>query len=536
MPTIPFQTAQSMLPVRTHGGQVTAQETGMPQMGAGLEVLSNQLYVFQQQKEIAEANRQLSNAEADLDITWGSIEDEWKNNTHNWDESLPKKAQDDLERMKKVGDSITNEKARLQFQPMFARAQAAAQVELNSYQNKLQINQGVADLDRRTDSFQQLRAKTNNPIEKMGIDQLQLGQLQRDLESGFIDPTEYEKRKILWEQFTRSDDVVNEVFAMRNKYGDEKALAMLSDPNIHRELVNRSDERTVDGLHATLATSLTWKEHQEIEGRKQKSEAQESNYRSELVKFWSGEMNPNDTLGMIATGALDEEKGNQLLKDFRTRVDKEKTEKTDEKKKELEEISFLNYTQLLSEVKKVGATGNQQEINAMQERINEYFRKDEINDTHGKQLTDALYTAKDPKDPINNPLVKNKFQALDDLNNAGVFGEKGKPDSAIAFTKKQDEFTNWVRDHPEATSKEIEDRFANLIKDEKKGFWMKAVDLFMAARGLPTSEQGKAQSSPNVQKSNQPIDPEREKAIKFLKDNGKVVNEETIKMVIGKVK
>jgi hypothetical protein len=101
MPKIPFQSAQSMLPTRTYGGQVIAQDTGMPQMGEGLEVFARQLDAFQQQKEIAEANRQLSNAEADLAITWGGIEDEWKNNTHNWDESLTKKAQDDLERLKK---------------------------------------------------------------------------------------------------------------------------------------------------------------------------------------------------------------------------------------------------------------------------------------------------------------------------------------------------------------------------------------------------------------------------------------------------
>jgi hypothetical protein len=636
MPTIPFQTAQSMLPVNTRGGQVSQWDTGMPQYGGGMEVLAEQLNTFQQQKDTAEANRQLSNAETALATTWGGIKDKWENGIKNWDENLPKIAQDDLDNLKKVGDSITNEKARLAFQDTSARAQAGAQVELNGYQNKLQINQGIADSSARLDAFKQLRPKTNNPDEKKGIDQLVITQINRDKEGGILNPVQAQKLTEEYQQFARNDDVISEIYNMRNQYGDEATLAKLNNPNVHRELANMSSEATVDNLHATLAASINWKDHQIAEEKRLKAEAQDRNYRSELVKFYSGEMNPNETLSLMAMDKIKPEQGRQLLNDFQSKVKEEKTEKTAEQKKELEDISYLNYSQLLPKVRQAVSTGRKEDIDAMQNTITEEFRKNEISDTHAKQLTDALYSAGDPKDPINDPRVKDKLGTLEKLHTAGIFGEKGTREAAIAYSKKHDDMVDYIRSNPKATTKDIEDHFEGLIKDDKKGFWMKTVNFFLAAQGkLPLPSEQKAspptgtaqtpnyglrtdgtpkgkgflgelqrpdgrvsteisvgvsfngqqmdiptlvptlnqeeidyllktplkpemfktpigkvimqkaidhakkriseEKSPFAQEGEQKIDPEREKAIKFLKDNGKVVNEETIKMVIGKV-
>jgi hypothetical protein len=253
MPKIPFQPAQSMLPVRTQVGKVSFQDTGIPQLGQGLGVLADQLEKFQQLKDTAEANRQLSNAETALATTWGGIKDKWENGIKNWDESLPDQAKQDLDNLAKVGDSITNPRAKQQFQVTFAKLQAAAQIELNGHQNRLQIGQGIADSTTREDALRQLRAKVTTPAEKGAIDQLFEVQLGRDKESGFFkSPEELANRKIAWDQFKRNDDVVSYLDNMTKKNGPEATLKHLMDTDVHRDLVNRSDEATVNGYESQL--------------------------------------------------------------------------------------------------------------------------------------------------------------------------------------------------------------------------------------------------------------------------------------------
>jgi len=534
MPKIPFQPAQTGLPVRTSGGHVSQQDTGMPQLGSGFEVLANQLNSFQQQKDAAEATRQLSNAETALATTWGGIKDKWENGIQNWDENLPKVAQEDLDNLKKVGDSITNEKARLQFQTTLAHSLAGAQIEINGYQNKLQINQGVADSNQRIDTFQQLRSKTLNPDEKKGIDQIVIGQINRDKESGILNPIQAQDRIEKYQQFSKSDDVISTLDGMTYKYGAEATLNYLNDPKNRRALEEQSNTQTVGHYHEMLRATVAWEEDKKNKAKKQLGESQDANYRSQIVKFYTGEFNPNETLSLIASEQITPTQGKQLLDGFTSKVEKDKREKTDEQKKELGDISYLNYSQLLKKVKDVGSKGNAKDIDAMQNNINEYFRKDELSEGHAKQLTEALYTAKNTKDPTNDPRIKDKLSQWEKLHNAGVKvkGTTTKIDDAIEYTKKHDELIDWARAHPQATTKEIDDYFDVFLHGKKKEV---SKSILQRMFGGGEAAQPKPDIESKISALKQP-DPSREKAIKFLKDNGKVVNEDTIKMVIGKVK
>lgn len=300
MPTIPFQSAQAMLPVETRGGHVSQWDTGVPQFGEGLDVLARQLESFQQQKDAADVNRQLSNAETALATTWGATKDKWENSIKNWDESLPDQAKKDLEALGKVGDSITNEKARLAFQDTLARAMAGAQIELNGYQNKLQINQGIADSLVREDALGQLRSKTNNPDEKKGIDQLFFVHLERDKNSGFITPEEVAKRKIAWEQFARNDDVTSELDVMTKKYGAEATLKYLYDTDNHRALINRSNETTVNRYESQLREKYTLQKSEQAQAKE--------DYKNKVE---------NDIYHLMATGQVN----SQNLPEIRNKID-----------------------------------------------------------------------------------------------------------------------------------------------------------------------------------------------------------------------
>ena len=245
------------------------------------------------------------------------------------------------------------------------------------------------------------------------------------------------------------------------------------------KVVGEVDDKVVESYLSKTRADIRFKESEVSRAKQERKDWQERNFHGYFQDFIMDKLDVDELNAAIVNGHIETTKGEGLIEKFIARQEKingqSKKEKTEEEKNILDKQERANYSYFRNRALNV-ALGKESAEQLEEDMTKSYINLLLTGEHYNKCLKD-MEAKDDKKDPLNNQIIKNKLESMERLHKAKFFGEGNEGE--INFVKKYDQFIDWARENPKATTDQIEKQYEVIFQKEiKKGFGQAAKEFF----------------------------------------------------------
>lgn len=350
--------------------------------------------------------------------------------------------------------------------------------DVTAHKIKLMSDDAVIELDHDADRTIQEMASAPDEETKNKILSRHIAKHEVLQQSGLIDRKTSEKTI----EKVREQSIEQAIrFKIDNSDGtSEQKYEWFSQQSPEKWGLERS---SYNRIKSDLRAQYLIDRHQKAEYEKAIKEAQKINDFNAMLQYHAGNLTPEKTVQLVSAKQISPSTGTTIMNNFARDLKEQQKEEEEEIKEKNKNIWFQNFMKLSSEVDDViRGTRKAEDVLA---HISETRDKNQIDSVYGKSLVGRLKETKEKDSPIKNPAYINKLKVIDKIREVKNRNAKSNIQKILKndkeWSNKRTEFEEWMKENPKATTKEINERFEELIKDERKEASFGIIDSFLSA-------------------------------------------------------